>query len=163
VTFAALAGLTARDSDASAIAAVPARESLMRLEWGTTTWVGGISQPYATFCVSVEALPTLTRHLDSPLRNLNNGLLNQEGKLSNPFPTKPPPKPLHPTPKQEPGRDPGMGGTRTRDRRIGDFRNLDQKQQLRKTCLGHEPDEVDQSDQARLEQLQARLAKGTMA
>jgi len=72
-------------------------------------------------------------------------------------------KPSHPTPKQEPGRDPGMGGTRTRDRRIGDFRNLDQKQQLRKTCLGHEPDEVDQSDQARLEQLQARLAKGTMA
>jgi hypothetical protein len=28
-------------------------------------------------------------------------------------------------------------------------------------CLGHEPDEVDQSDQASLEQLQARLAQGT--
>ena len=47
----------------------------------------------------------------------------------------------------------GMGGSRARDRRIGGFGNLDQKQQLREMCLGHEPDEVDQSEMARLEQL----------
>jgi hypothetical protein len=91
-----LAGVMPRDSDASATAAVLAMERLRRLERDTTTWVGGIPKNYATFCVSVEALPTFTRPLDNPLRNLNNGLLNQEGKLSNPFPTKP--LPLLPLP-----------------------------------------------------------------
>jgi hypothetical protein len=46
-----------------------------------------------------------------------------------------------------------MGGSRARDRRMGGFVNLEQKQQLREMCLGHEPDEVDQSEMARLEQL----------
>jgi hypothetical protein len=82
VTFiCALTGLKARGSEASAAAAVPAMERLRRLERGTTTWVGGIPKNYATFCVSVEALPTFTRPLDNPLRNQNNRPCN--GALTN--------------------------------------------------------------------------------
>ena len=48
-TLAALAGVMPRGSNASANAAVPAMERLMRLVWGTTTWVGGILKTYVTF------------------------------------------------------------------------------------------------------------------
>ena len=42
-------------------------------------------------------------------------------------------------PSKNQAEPPGMGGSRDRDRRIGGFRNLHQKQQLREKCLGHEP------------------------
>ena len=51
-TLAALAGVTLRGSDASAIAAVLAMERLRRLEWGISTYE---NQPYyfgPSYCVS---------------------------------------------------------------------------------------------------------------
>ena len=102
----ALAGLTARGSEASAAAAVPAMERLRQLERGTTTWAGEILKKLCQllrFSVSIanaytpSGQPTAQSEQqasDSGGQTLQPTPSPPTPSNSHPFPIKPPPKPL---------------------------------------------------------------------